>query len=205
MDFIALVARSRDDFVHGTTTKCARCRLRPFNITRDIAFLKTFAYNSDEFEMDHDIKFSKACANHYDEWFDSVMASKCMVLFNNVNESLDGALLLKDILRQMAIRARGYLSDVCFVLLSEFDKTPDSPQRPKVSIDSFPVVHVVKQYECCVCWSNNKLVMLGCAHSVCETCFTKILEKSDSCPYCRCQIDTTTCKRFVDKIIFVDS
>ena len=55
--------------------------------------------------------------------------------------------------------------------------------------------------ECIICailFPENEFVVFHCNHKVCLSCFSKLIQKNNQCPFCRAVIDQTP---FAHKII----
>lgn len=50
----------------------------------------------------------------------------------------------------------------------------------------------IEQDKCCICWEElvkSESIVLDCGHELDIVCFEKLIDKSDTCPLCRADID----------------
>lgn len=217
-DLIKSIAIGRIEYVKMTSTyRCAICSRRGTHGKTIIEFLRTFAYEHN----DQDIVPYVACSDHFDDWVDTILASKFILFLDGIKsvEITDDLLIKKynkvviSLLKTMIKTSKSFLRDICTELrndlqsertsITEYTRSVASTHRP-ITPSQFEITPNASQYECTVCWRNlPQLIISGCGHSLCDECFDK-LKPDLQCPYCRTKITMTTCKRYIDPIVIID-
>ena len=103
-----------------------------------------------------------------------------------------------DILNTMSIVIRSMIQEVVRQIHQQEEAGQSQPVRKLTFRTSqMETCDDASQKECPVCYGTNKLIVLGCDHSVCVSCLKRL--ETGNCPYCRTEIVPSDCRRYVER------